>query len=73
MAKIRTRVPRIPKIRRSPSQAEIDRVVTMLNERARLHEDHDVAIHYLRQQLDIQFTRIAQLQMEVDGLKKRRR
>jgi hypothetical protein len=66
----RRHVPRIRKIRRDVSREEFNRVVDLLNERGRLHEEHDDKIEELRRQLETQFTRIAQLQVELDRIKK---
>ena len=67
----RKRVPRIRRLRRELSRDDVNRVVELLNERARLHERHDTEINELRRELQTQFTRIAQLQHEIDQLKKR--
>jgi hypothetical protein len=71
MALRSSRIPRLKRVRRDLSRADINRAVDLLNERARLHEAHDAAIHELRKELQTQFTRIAQLQHEIDQLKKR--
>jgi molecular chaperone GrpE (heat shock protein) len=65
------RVRRLKKVRRELSLADINRAVDILNERARLHEVHQAEINELKKQLQTQFTRIAQLQQEIDQLKKR--
>jgi hypothetical protein len=65
--------PRIPKSRRiDVSRGEFNHVIDLLNERRKaLLQDREDLNHVLRE-LDIQFKRIAQLQFEVDELKKRR-
>jgi hypothetical protein len=65
-------IPRIPKSRRiDVSQGEFDHVIDLLNERRKaLLEDREDLSH-VRRDLDIQFKRIAQLQLELDELKKR--
>jgi hypothetical protein len=62
----RSRVlPRIPKLRRvDVTRAEFDHVIDMLNSRGEV-------VDQIRQELDVQFKRIAQLQVELDTLKKR--
>jgi hypothetical protein len=60
------RFPRIPKSRRvDVTRAEFDRVIDLLNERGEI-------IEKMRRDLETQFTRIAQLQVEVDLLKRER-
>ena len=58
------RAKRIPDGRRSPvSRAEFDRVIEALNEGGEILKD-------LRQHLDIQFKRIAQIQAELDSVRR---
>jgi hypothetical protein len=66
-------IPRIPKTRRiGVSRGEFNRVIDLLNERRKtLLEDRE-DLNQVRRELDIQFKRIAQLQLEVDALKKQR-
>ena len=66
-------IPRIPKSRRlDVSRGEFNHVIDLLNERRNaLLQDREDLNHVLRE-LDVQFRRIAQLQLEVDELKKRR-
>lgn len=55
---------RIPKgNRRGVSRAEFDRVIDILNERGELLND-------ICRTLDIQFKRIAQIQAELDGVRR---
>jgi hypothetical protein len=57
------RAKRIPKGRRiDVSRAEFDKVIDILNERADI-------MNGLRKDLDIQFQRIAQIQVELDVLR----
>ena len=52
--------PHIPKIRRATvTRDEFDRVIGILNERGKILDD-------IRHNLDLQFTRIAQLQAQID-------
>jgi hypothetical protein len=58
--------PRIPKARRAAvTRDEFDRVIDMLNKRAEV-------VDQMRRDLDVQFKRIAQLQTEIDRLKRER-
>jgi hypothetical protein len=61
----RTRqVPRIPRtVRKSVSREEFNRVIDLLNERGEILND-------LRHNQDVQFRRIAQLQAELDAIKR---
>ena len=73
-------MPRIPKGRRAAvARAEFNRVIDILNERGEILKDYRVALDdyqttldRIRRDLDIQFERIAQLQREVDSLKRDR-
>ena len=62
-------VQRIGRVRKSGplnvTRAEFDAVISSLNERGEI-------INEIRRQLQTQFTRIAQLQQELDDLKKRK-
>jgi hypothetical protein len=66
----RRHVARIRKIRDDISREEFNRVVDLLNERGRLHEEHAEKNEELRRHLETQLTRIAQLQAELDRIKK---
>jgi hypothetical protein len=60
------RLPRIPKSRRiAVTRSELDRVIDLLNERGEV-------VDQMRRELDVQFKRIAQLQEEMDRLKRER-
>jgi len=62
----RSPFPRIPKGRRAGvSREEFDRVIDMLNQRAEV-------VDQMRRDLDVQFKRIAQLQADIDRLKRER-
>jgi hypothetical protein len=64
VVKIVKNVPRIPKGRRfDDTREEFDRVIDLLNERGQMLND-------LRHNLDVQFQRMAQIQAEVDDLKR---
>jgi hypothetical protein len=57
-------LPRIPKSRRMDvTRAEFNHVIDLLNERGQI-------VDQIRRELDIQFKRIAQMQFELDGIKK---
>jgi hypothetical protein len=47
------------------TRGEFNRVIDLLNERGQVVDE-------MRRELDVQFKRIAQLQAEIDGLKKSR-
>jgi hypothetical protein len=60
------KAPRVPKAKRvDVTRAEFDRVIAILNERATILDD-------LRHNLEIQFRRIAAMQLEIDRLKNSR-
>jgi hypothetical protein len=60
------RLPRIPKSRRpAVTRNEFDHVIDLLNQRGEV-------VDLMRRDLDVQFKRIAQLQEEVDRLKRER-
>ena len=60
------RLPRIPKARRDDvTREEFDRVIDMLNQRGEI-------VDKMRRDLDVQFKRIAQLQQEIDSLRRSR-
>jgi hypothetical protein len=59
-------LPRSPKSRRMDvTRAEFNHVIDLLNERGEI-------VDQIRRELDIQFKRIAQLQFELDDMKKAR-
>ena len=59
------RLPRIPKGRRfDVSREEFNHVIDLLNKRGEVVDE-------MRRELDIQFKRIAQLQLDVDRLRER--
>ncbi len=60
------RLPRIPKSRRlDVTREEFDHVIDLLNQRGEV-------VDQMRRELDVQFKRIAQLQLELDEIKKSR-
>jgi hypothetical protein len=64
-------IPRIPKSRRfDVSRSEFNRVIDLLNKRGEILEEYRVSLDQMRRDLDIQFKRIAQLQLEIDQVKK---
>jgi hypothetical protein len=79
VAKRAKSLPRIPKARRlsgSPlsridvTRGEYNRIIDTLNERAVILNEFRSAISALQQASDVQFKRIAQLQAEVDHIKR---
>ena len=67
-AKTRRRraLPRIPKSRRfDVTREEFNHVIDLLNKRGQVVDE-------MRRELDVQFKRIAQLQQEIDGIKRAR-
>jgi len=67
-AKTRRRrtLPRIPKSRRfDVTREEFNHVIDLLNRRGQVVDE-------MRRELDVQFKRIAQLQQEIDGIKRAR-
>ena len=71
-ARPRRAIPRIPKSRRfDVSRADFNQVIDRLNDRGEILEKHAVSLEQMRRDIDIQFKRIAQLQLELDALKKR--
>jgi hypothetical protein len=59
-------LPRIPKSRRMDvTRAEFNHVIDLLNQRGEI-------VDQIRRELDVQFKRIAQLQFELDDVKKAR-
>ena len=73
-------LPRIPKSRRAAvTRAEFDHVIDILNERGEILAgyrtalaEHRSGLDRVQRDLEIQFRRIAQLQEEVDRLKRER-
>jgi hypothetical protein len=66
MAKKTRRLPRIPKARRMDvTRDEFNHAIDMINRRGEI-------VDHMRRDLEIQFKRIAQLQEEVDRLKRQR-
>jgi hypothetical protein len=64
--KRRRTLPRIPKLRQNAvTREEFNHVIEMINGRGQVVDE-------MRRELEVQFRRIAQLQLEVDGLKKTR-
>ena len=60
------RLPRIPKSRRHDvTREEFDRVIDLLNQRGEI-------VDQMRRELDVQFKRMAQIQLEIDEVKKAR-
>ena len=67
----RRKLTRIPKARRvDVSRGEFNRVVETVNRSTAIHEHHETRLLALHRDLDIQFRRIAQLQQELDDLKR---
>jgi hypothetical protein len=65
-------IPRIPKSRRfDVSRDEFNHVIDLLNKRGEILQEYRLSLDQMRRDLDIQFKRIAQLQLELDELKKR--
>jgi hypothetical protein len=52
------------------SRAAFDRVVARVNDGGEMIKQHGNALERMRRDLDIQFKRIAELQAELDGIKK---
>jgi hypothetical protein len=64
-------IPRIPKSRRfDVSRSEFNHVIDLLNQRGEILQEYRVSLDQMRRDLDIQFKRIAQLQSELDRIKK---
>ena len=64
-------IPRIPKARRyDVSRNEFNHVIDLLNQRGEILQEYRVSLDQMRRDLDIQFKRIAQLQLELDQVKK---
>jgi hypothetical protein len=75
MAKRRKRIrraPRIPKSRRvDVTRAEFDRVIDLLNERGRIINDIRNQLEANTKTIELQFTRFAQVQADLDLIKRR--
>jgi hypothetical protein len=64
-------IPRIPKSRRfDVSRTEFNHVIDLLNKRGEILQEYRESLDRMRRDLDIQFKRIAQMQLEIDQLKK---
>jgi hypothetical protein len=64
-------IPRIPKSGRfDVSREEFNRVIDLLNKRGEILQEYGASLDEMRRDLDIQFKRIAQLQLELDRVKK---
>ena len=64
-------IPRIPKSRRfDVSRGEFNHVIDLLNTRGEILQEYRVSLDQMRRDLDIQFKRIAQLQSELDRVKR---
>jgi len=64
-------IPRIPKPRRiDVTRGEFNRVIDLLNQRGEILQEYRVSLDQMRRDLDTQFKRIAQLQSELDRIKK---
>ncbi len=65
-----TRIPSIPEARRiDVTRAEFNNVIEMLNRRGKVIQEYGDMLASIRQELDIQFRRIAQIQAELDDMK----
>ena len=70
-ARKRKKFTRIPKARRiDVSRGEFNRVVEIVNRHTSLHEDRAEHLAALHRDLEVQFKRIAQLQQELDDIKR---
>jgi hypothetical protein len=64
-------IPRIPKSRRfDVSRDEFNHVIDLLNSRGEILQEYRESLDRMRRELDTQFKRIAQLQQELDQVKK---
>ena len=64
-------IPRIPKSRRiDVTRGEFNRVIDLLNQRGEILQEYRISLDQMRRDLDTQFKRIAQLQSELDRIKK---
>ena len=65
-------IPRIPKSGRfDVSRDEFNRVIDLLNKRGEILQGYGASLDEMRRELDVQFKRIAQLQVQIDEIKKR--
>ena len=67
-------IPKAPRLRASlrrkdVTRAEYNHIINVLNDRKKVLDAFGDAIIDLRHVLDVQFTRIAQMQADVDGIK----
>jgi hypothetical protein len=68
------RAPQIPKSRRNAvTRAEFDRVIDLLNERGRIINEIREQLEKNTRSAEVQFTRFAQMQQEIDELKRNAR
>ena len=64
-------IPRIPKSHRfDVTRGEFNHVIDLLNKRGEILQEYRISLDQMRRELDIQFKRIAQLQSELDRVKK---
>ena len=64
-------IPRIPKSRRfDVTRGEFNHIIDLLNKRGEILHEYRTSLDEMRRDLDIQFKRIAQLQSELDRVKK---
>jgi hypothetical protein len=64
-------IPRIPKSRRfDVTRGEFNHVIDLLNQRGEILREYRDSLDQMRRDLDIQFKRIAQLQSELDRIRK---
>ena len=56
--------------RMNPSSEEYHRLLEMMDERAEIINELREAIYALRRVTEVQFTRMAQMQMDLDGIKR---
>jgi hypothetical protein len=52
------------------TRGEFNRVIDLLNRRGEILQEYRVSLDQMRRDLDTQFKRIAQLQSELDRIKK---
>jgi hypothetical protein len=65
------KIPRLPKARNvDVTRDEFNRVIEILNRRSEIIEEHGAVIASVQRDLETQFKRIAQLQQELDAVKK---
>jgi len=64
------RVARRAKVSVHVTRREFNRVVSVLNKRASIFDEHAVVLSQIQRDLDVQFRRIAQIQQELEEIKK---